>query len=189
MDTLLAIASNRYGARYLLRCLENSQATLHQKDTYRSRVVIAQSKPVDPEGLSDIHKWMQDLKALRECRLVSQEYKDLEKDLMLGREGSSMYVLLMVEKSLSSHPVSALPLSANTDADPPPSLTLPAIFAFKRASSDGIVYNAMRWLLFWHQPPYKRGLPMRCREVIGYCSITGRRPEEKPIPQPQVWAR
>lgn len=31
MDTLLAIASNRYGARYLLRCLENSQATLHQK--------------------------------------------------------------------------------------------------------------------------------------------------------------
>lgn len=32
---------------------------------------------------------MQDLKALRECRLVSQEYKDLEKDLMLGREGQS----------------------------------------------------------------------------------------------------
>lgn len=32
---------------------------------------------------------MQDLKALGEGRAISQEYKDPEKDLMLGKEGRS----------------------------------------------------------------------------------------------------
>lgn len=41
---------------------------------------------VGPEGLSGIHKWMLELKALREGQLISEEYNGLEKDLALGWE-------------------------------------------------------------------------------------------------------
>lgn len=44
---------------------------------------------VGPEGLSGIHLWMLELKALREGQLNSQEYDDLEKDLALGWEFQS----------------------------------------------------------------------------------------------------
>lgn len=41
---------------------------------------------VGPEGLSGIHLWMPELKALREGQLISEEYNGLEKDLALGWE-------------------------------------------------------------------------------------------------------